>query len=111
MGTTVKGWPRYYPHYLMRRLMQVKLMCPAAGLHWHYRTRSHASELTAGYFNCEGRDGYRGLVDMCRRHGVSITLTCVEMCDSQHPPQACCGPEGLLRQVRAADSILIGPQP
>ena len=72
-----------------------------AGLHWHYRTRSHASELTAGYFNCEGRDGYRGLVDMCRRHGVSITLTCVEMCDSQHPPMACCGPEGLLRQVRA----------
>ncbi len=71
----------------------------SAGLHWHYRTRSHASELTAGYFNCEGRNGYQSLVEMCRRHGVSITLTCVEMCDSQHPPEACCGPEGLLRQV------------
>ena len=24
------------------------------------------------------------------------------MCDGQHPPEALCGPEGLLRQVREA---------
>ena len=29
-------------------------------------------------------------------------MTCVEMCDGQHPPEALCGPEGLLRQVREA---------
>lgn len=34
-----------------------------------------------------------------QRHGASLTLTCVEMCDAQHPPEALCGPEGLLRQV------------
>ena len=26
-------------------------------------------------------------------------LTSVEMCDAQHPPEALCGPEGLLRPV------------
>ncbi len=107
----MEGWSRRTPRCLLLRIIQTNHLRPAAGLHWHYRTRSHASELTAGYFNCEGRDGYWGLVDMCRRHGVSITLTCVEMCDSQHPPQACCGPEGLLRQVRADDNIRHQPQP
>lgn len=36
---------------------------------------------------------------LLQRHGVGLTLTCVEMCDAQHPPEALCGPEGLLRQV------------
>lgn len=73
-----------------------------AGVHWWYRTRSHAAELTAGYYNCEGRDGYESIVALCAQHRACLTLTCVEMCDSQHPPEALCGPEGLLRQVREA---------
>lgn len=36
----------------------------------------------------------------CARHRANLVLTCVEMCDSQHPAQAQCGPEGLLRQLR-----------
>lgn len=39
-------------------------------------------------------------MELCHRHRFSLTLTCVEMCDSQHPGKAMCGPEGLLRQVR-----------
>eukprot|EP00887_Chlorella_sp_A99_P003737 scaffold7.g3737.t1 len=78
----------------------VELSLKVAGVHWWYRTRSHAGELTAGYYNSEGRDGYTPIIDLCRRYGASLTLTCVEMCDSQHPPEALCGPEGLLRQVR-----------
>jgi hypothetical protein len=73
-----------------------------AGVHWWYRTRSHAAEVTAGYYNCDGGNGYDAIVGLCARHGASLTLTCVEMCDSQHPPEALCGPEGLLRQVREA---------
>lgn len=73
-----------------------------AGVHWWYRTRSHAAELTAGYYNCDSGSGYDAIVGLCARHGASLTLTCVEMCDSQHPPEALCGPEGLLRQVREA---------
>ena len=70
-----------------------------AGIHWWYRTRSHAAELTAGYYNTAGRDGYNALIEICAKHGTGLTLTCVEMCDGQHPPEALCGPEGLLRQV------------
>lgn len=43
--------------------------------------------------------GCGGRLRICQRHGISMTLTCVEMCDGQHPPAALCGPEGLLRQV------------
>ena len=82
-----------------------------AGVHWWYRTRSHAAEVTAGYYNCDGGNGYDAIVNLCARHGASLTLTCVEMCDSQHPPEALCGPEGLLRQVResaAAVGVHVG---
>ena len=70
-----------------------------AGVHWWYRTRAHAAELTAGYFNSGDREGYRDIIELCAKYNASFTLTCVEMCDSQHPPEALCGPEGLLRQV------------
>ncbi len=70
-----------------------------AGIHWWYRTRSHAAELTAGYYNTSSRDGYNAMIEICAKLGAGLTLTCVEMCDAQHPPEALCGPEGLLRQV------------
>ena len=70
-----------------------------AGVHWWYRTRAHAAELTAGYFNAGDRDGYRDILQLCAKYSAAFTLTCIEMCDSQHPPEALCGPEGLLRQV------------
>lgn len=47
----------------------------------------------------EAHDGYAGILELCAQHGLVATLTCVEMCDGQHPPEALCGPEGLLRQV------------
>lgn len=79
----------------------IEVTLKVAGVHWWYRSRSHASELTAGYYNSDTRDGYNDIIEMCARHGVAMTLTCVEMCDAQHPPEALCGPEGLLRQVRS----------
>ncbi|KIY95822.1 hypothetical protein MNEG_12141, partial [Monoraphidium neglectum] len=77
------------------------LTVKVAGVHWWYNSTSHASELTAGYYNTTSRDGYTPLLEMCARHGANVTLTCVEMCDAQHPRHAQCGPEGLLRQIRA----------
>ena len=74
-----------------------------AGVHWWYRCPSHAAELAAGYDNAGGSGGtYRAVAALAARHGLALTLTCVEMCDGQHPPEALCGPEGLLRQVREA---------
>ena len=75
-----------------------------AGVHW-YNSRSHAAEMTAGYYNTEAHDGYAGILELCAQHGMVATLTCVEMCDAQHPPEALCGPEGLLRQVTAVAEL------
>ena len=77
----------------------VEVSLKIAGVHWWYNSRSHAAEMTAGYYNTEVHDGYAGILEMCAQHGMVVTLTCVEMCDAQHPPEAVCGPEGLLRQV------------
>lgn len=38
---------------------QLQLSIKIAGIHWWYRTRSHAAELTAGYYNTDKHDGYR----------------------------------------------------
>ncbi len=64
--------------------------------------------MTAGYYNTEVHDGYAGILEMCAQHGMVVTLTCVEMCDAQHPPEALCGPEGLLRQVTVDTIAILG---
>jgi hypothetical protein len=62
---------------------------------------SPVPSVCAGYYNTETHPGgYAAIAALCAQYGASLTLTCVEMCDSQHPPEALCGPEGLLRAVR-----------
>lgn len=80
----------------------VHLSIKLAGVHWWYNCRSHAAELAAGYYNTYGRDGYDAIVEMCAKWGIGLNFTCMEMQDHEHPFEAQCGPEGLLRQVRAA---------
>ncbi|KAJ6794586.1 beta-amylase [Iris pallida] len=80
----------------------VKISVKVAGIHWHYGTRSHAPELTAGYYNTRFRDGYLPIARMLARHGAVFNFTCVEMQDGEQPGDAMCRPEGLVRQVAAA---------
>ncbi|KAI9087045.1 hypothetical protein K1719_031006 [Acacia pycnantha] len=77
-----------------------KLSAKIAGIHWHYNTRSHAAELTAGYYNTRSRDGYLPIAQMLAKHGAILNFTCMEMKDSQQPHHASCSPEGLVRQVK-----------
>ncbi|PKI46932.1 hypothetical protein CRG98_032743 [Punica granatum] len=79
-----------------------KLSGKVAGIHWHYRTRSHAAELTAGYYNTRNRDGYAPIARMMGQYGLVLNFTCMEMKDSEQPEHACCSPEGLVRQVKMA---------
>ncbi|XP_054808308.1 beta-amylase 3, chloroplastic-like [Prosopis cineraria] len=79
-----------------------KLSGKIAGIHWHYTTRSHAAELTAGYYNTRFRDGYLPIAQMLAKHGAIFNFTCMEMKDSQQPHHANCSPEGLVRQVKMA---------
>ncbi|KAK1284394.1 hypothetical protein QJS10_CPB21g00178 [Acorus calamus] len=80
----------------------VAISVKVAGIHWHYGTRSHAPELTAGYYNTRKRDGYLPIARMIGRHGAVLNFTCVEMRDHEQPGEAQCRPEGLVKQVTMA---------
>ncbi|KAF0927911.1 hypothetical protein E2562_036888 [Oryza meyeriana var. granulata] len=80
----------------------VKISVKVAGIHWHYGTRSHAAELTAGYYNTRHHDGYLPIARMLGRHGAVLNFTCVEMRDHEQPQDAQCRPEALVQQVAAA---------
>ena len=70
-----------------------------SGIHWWYKTYSHAPECTAGYFNSEGQDGYKAIALMFKRYNVRFNFTCLEMNDGEQPVTAACGPEELVRQA------------
>ena len=80
----------------------VKVGVKLAGVHWWFRTRAHAAELTAGYYNTRHRDGYGPIMATLARLGVRASFTCVEMRDAEHPPECEASPEGLLNQVLTA---------
>ncbi|KAL8260659.1 hypothetical protein R6Q59_028612 [Mikania micrantha] len=80
----------------------VKISVKVAGIHWHYGTRSHAPELTAGYYNTRYRDGYLPIARMLARHGAVFNFTCIEMRDHEQPQDAQCAPEKLVQQVTSA---------
>ncbi|RVW40639.1 Beta-amylase 3, chloroplastic [Vitis vinifera] len=79
-----------------------KLSGKVAGIHWHYKTRSHAAELTAGYYNTRNHDGYLPIARMMGKYGVVLNFTCMEMKDREQQEHANCSPEGLVRQVKMA---------
>ncbi|OIW20603.1 hypothetical protein TanjilG_16102 [Lupinus angustifolius] len=80
----------------------VKISVKVAGIHWHYGSRSHAPELTAGYYNTRFRDGYLPIAQMLARHGAIFNFTCIEMRDHEQPQDALCAPEKLVKQVALA---------
>ena len=68
-----------------------------AGVHWWHKSRAHAAELTAGYYNTRERDGYAPLMKLLAKHGARVSFTCVEMRDCEHPPEGRCSPQGQIR--------------
>ncbi|CAK7348891.1 unnamed protein product [Dovyalis caffra] len=81
-----------------------------SGIHWWYKTASHAAELTAGFYNPSNRDGYAPIAEMLRKHGVALNFTCFEMRTlDQHEgfPEALADPEGLVWQTILSCHILV----
>ncbi|KVH89110.1 Glycoside hydrolase, catalytic domain-containing protein [Cynara cardunculus var. scolymus] len=73
-----------------------------SGIHWWYKTASHAAELTAGFYNRTNRDGYAPIASMLKKHGTALNFTCVELrtLDQQEGfPEAMADPEGLVWQT------------
>ena len=74
-----------------------------SGIHWWYKTASHAAELTAGFYNPCNRDGYAAIAAMLKRHKAALNFSCSElrMVDQQVDfAEALADPEGLVWQVR-----------
>lgn len=65
-----------------------------AGVHWWFKSRAHAAELTAGYYNTRERNGYIPLMGVLKRYHTHLSFTCVEMRDCEHPPEGRCSPQG-----------------
>ena len=67
-----------------------------AGVHWWFKSRAHAAELTAGYYNTRERNGYAPLMKVLKKHHTCLSFTCVEMRDCEHPPEGRCSPQGMI---------------
>ncbi|CAH1447942.1 unnamed protein product [Lactuca virosa] len=50
-----------------------------SGIHWWYKTSSHAAELTAGFYNSSNRDGYAPIIEVLKKHGVALNFTLAHM--------------------------------
>ncbi|XP_026379712.1 beta-amylase 2, chloroplastic-like isoform X2 [Papaver somniferum] len=73
-----------------------------SGVHWWYKTASHAAELTAGFYNSCNRDGYSAIAAMLKKHEAALNFTCVELRtldQAEDFPEALADPEGLVWQV------------
>ncbi|KAF3335685.1 beta-amylase 2 [Carex littledalei] len=73
-----------------------------SGVHWWYKTASHAAELTAGFYNSCNRDGYAPIAAILKKHNTALNFTCVElrtMNQYEEFPEAMSDPEGLVWQV------------
>ncbi|KAJ8623891.1 hypothetical protein MRB53_032421 [Persea americana] len=103
----------WYSHVLVdhgNRVLSLAMLafegtCIAAkvsGIHWWYKTASHAAELAAGFYNPCNRDGYASIAAMLKKHEAALNFTCVELRTlDQHEgfPEALADPEGLVWQV------------
>ncbi|KMT20486.1 hypothetical protein BVRB_1g004730 isoform A [Beta vulgaris subsp. vulgaris] len=73
-----------------------------SGVHWWYKTASHAAEITAGFCNPCNRDGYAAVMSMLKKNGAALNFTTaeVDMLDQlEVSPEALADPEGLAWQV------------
>ncbi|XP_031125668.1 beta-amylase 8-like [Ipomoea triloba] len=73
-----------------------------SGIHWWYKTSSHAAELTAGYYNTSNQDGYSPLFEVLKKHNATMKFVSKEM-ETQISPhdlvEASADPNGLCLQV------------
>uniref|UniRef100_A0A5B7AL63 Beta-amylase n=1 Tax=Davidia involucrata TaxID=16924 RepID=A0A5B7AL63_DAVIN len=71
-------------------------------MHSWYRTRAHASELTAGFYNTVNRDGYEGVAEMFGRNSCKMILPGMDLSDELQPREGLSSPELLLAQIATA---------
>ncbi|KAK0607023.1 hypothetical protein LWI29_008030 [Acer saccharum] len=71
-------------------------------MHSWYNTRSHPSELTAGFYNTTNRDGYDAVAEMFVKNSCKMILPGMDLSDEHQPHESLSSPESLLAQIRKA---------
>lgn len=85
---------------------EINMSGKVAGVHWHYGTESHPSELTCGYYNTQVRDGLMPIARMFGRYGFSLCCASFELQDGlEQQVNPTSGPEGFLKQLLLAARI------
>ncbi|KAL5995301.1 beta-amylase [Asimina triloba] len=67
-----------------------------------YKTRSHPSELTAGYYNTVHRNGYSAVAEMFARNACKMVLPSMDLCDENQPEETWASPDSLLLRILEA---------
>jgi len=81
---------------------EISITAKISGIHWWYKAPHHAAELTAGYYNNNGRNAYAEIADVFAARQVGFDFTCLEMRDSEQDSSCASGPEELVGQVQRA---------
>lgn len=68
-------------------------------IHSWYKTRSHPSELTAGFYNTAKRDGYDAVAKMFAKNSCKMVIPGVDLSDEYQPKGSHSSMESLLSQV------------
>lgn len=71
-------------------------------MHSWYRTRSHPSELTAGYYNTNSRDGYEAVAELFAGNSCKMILPGMDLSDEHQPQESLSSPELLLADIKIA---------
>ncbi|MED6162793.1 Inactive beta-amylase 9, variant 2 [Stylosanthes scabra] len=71
-------------------------------MHSWYGTRSHPSELTAGFYNTVKTDGYEPVAELFARNSCKMILPGMDLSDAHQPNETHSSPELLLAQIMAA---------
>ncbi|CAL0334655.1 unnamed protein product [Lupinus luteus] len=68
-------------------------------MHSWYGTRSHPSELTAGFYNTANRDGYEPVAKMFARNSCKMIIPGIDLSDANQSNETHSSPELLLAQI------------
>ena len=71
-------------------------------VHYWHKTRSHPAELTAGYCNTDGHDGYDSVAEIFARNSRQMVVPGMDLVDRGQPEGLKSSPELLLAQIVSA---------
>lgn len=79
--------------------LPVALSAKVPLLHCWHDTRSRPSQLTAGFYNTDGRDGYEDVAKIFAKHSCTMIIPGMDLTDGEQPQGVRSCPQSLLSQV------------